>query len=117
MSGAREFATHITDLPEAFGHHETKGMLGGYGIFQRGLMSGPIAIRNLYLEANAESRKHFDGGRGRAFSYCKQEREYRLSCLQAAEEFCRDETACLRWARLAFDAALRNTNRRRKSKP
>ena len=90
-------------------------MFGGYGIFHQGLMFGLIADGNLYLKADAESRHHFDAKGCRAFSYYKKEREYRLSYFQALDEFFDDDNACLRWANLAFDAALRNPDRRKKN--
>ena len=92
-------------------------MFGGYGIFHQGLMFGLIAEGNLYLKADAESRQHFDAKGRLAFSYYRKEREYRLSYFQAPDDFFDDETTCLRWAHLAFDAALRNPDRRKKNKP
>ena len=51
-----------------------------------------------------------------AFSYFKGDREYQLSYYLAADDFFEDDVACLAWARLAFDAALRNPARHKKKK-
>ena len=116
MSEAREFAVRIIGLLEPFGQCEASRMFGGFGIFHRGLMFGLIADGNLYLKADPESRADFDAVGSSAFSYYKQGRECRLSCFLAPDAFFENETACLQWARLAFDAALRNPARRRKEK-
>ena len=47
-------------------------------------------------------------------SYYKKEKEYQLSCYLAPEDSFEEPDACLRWARLAFDAALRNPNKKSK---
>ena len=116
MSEAREFAVHIVDLLEPFGHCEARRMFGGFGIFHQGLMFGLIADGNLYLKADSESRADFDAAGSSAFSYYKQGRECRLSYFLAPHAFFEDEAACLQWARLAFDAALRNPARRKKGR-
>jgi DNA transformation protein and related proteins len=116
MSEQQDFATHIVDLLEPFGYCEARCMFGGYGIFHQGLMFGLIANGSLYLKADAESREVFVSEGGSAFSYFKGDREYQLSYYLAADDFFEDDVACLAWARLAFDAALRNPARHRKKK-
>lgn len=116
MSEAKEYAVHIVDLLETFGSCEARRMFGGYGIFHQGLMFALIAEGSLYLKADAESRGRFIEQDCNAFSYFKQDKEYQLSYYLAPDEFFEDETACLDWARLAFDAALRNPARRKKKK-
>lgn len=114
MSEAQEFATHIVDLLDCFGPCEARRMFGGYGIFHQGLMFGLIADGSLYLKADDETRELFSDEGCEAFSYYKKEKEYQLSYYLAPEEFFEDPDACLRWARLAFDAALRNPNKKSK---
>jgi hypothetical protein len=46
----------------------------------------------------------------------KKGKQCQLSYYLAADEFFEDDAACLRWARLAFDAALRNPTKSRKKK-
>ena len=116
VSEAQEFASHVVDLLDRFGRCEAKRMFGGYGIFHQGLMFGLIADGNLYLKADDESRQRFlDRGSG-AFTYHKQGKPYQLSYYLAPDEVFDDEQACLDWARLAFDAALRNPARRDRNK-
>ena len=116
MSEAQDFATHIVDLLDSFGPCEARRMFGGFGIFHQGLMFGLIADGSLYLKADAETKDLFTAEGAEAFSYYKQEKEYRLSYYLAPEQFFEDQDACLYWARLAFDAALRNPNKSKKRK-
>ena len=114
MSEQQDFATHIVDLLEPFGYCEARRMFGGYGIFHQGLMFGLIARGSLYLESDAESRADFVAEGSSAFSYFKKKRACQLSCYLAPDDFFEDDLAGLRWARLAFDTALRNPARQRK---
>ncbi len=91
-------------------------MFGGFGIFHQGLTFGLIAGGSLYLKADAESRDLFVTEGSEAFSYYKKDKEYRLSYYLAPEAFFEDPVACQHWARLAFDAALRNPNKSKKSR-
>jgi DNA transformation protein len=116
VSQAQDYATHIVDLLHAFGDCESRRMFGGFGIFHQGLMFGLIADGSLYLKADAESREYFVAEGSSTFSYFKKGKECQLSYYLAADEFFEDDAACLRWARLAFDAALRNPANRNKKK-
>lgn len=116
MTAAQEFATHVVDLLDPFGPCEAKRMFGGFGIFHQGLMFGLIADGNLYLKADAESKELFVAEGSEAFSYYKKEKEYKLSYFLAPEAFFEDREACLYWAGTAFDTALRNPNKSKKSK-
>ena len=108
MPAAQELATHIVNLLDSFGPCEARRMFGGFGIFHQGLMFGLIAGGSLYLKADENTRELFAAEGSAAFSYYKKEKEYRLSYYLAPEEFFEYPEACLYWARLAFDAALRN---------
>ena len=113
MPAAQELATHIVDLLDSFGPCEARRMFGGFGIFHQGLMFGLIADSSFYLKADPETRDLFTAEGSVAFSYYKKEKEYRLSYYLAPEAFFEDSDACLRWAGLAFDAALRNPNKKK----
>ena len=117
MADAREFAAHIVDLLDPFGPCEARPMFGGFGIFHQGLMFGLIADGNLYLKADDDSRGMFEAEGSDAFSYYKKAKRYQLSYYLAPEAFFEDPEACLYWARMAFDAALRNPARTRKKNP
>ena len=114
MNPEQEFANHVVDLLDDFGPCEARRMFGGYGIFHQGQMFGLIADGCLYLKADAESHALFRDEGSHAFSYLKKDREFQLSYYLAPEAFFEDGEGALRWARIAFDAALRNPTRKRK---
>ena len=116
MSEAQEIASHIVDLLGAFGPCEARRMFGGFGIFHQGLMFGLIADGSLFLKADEESRALFEAEDSEAFTYYKKGKPYQMSYYLAPEAFFEDSVYCRRWARIAFDAALRNPNRRGKKK-
>ena len=116
MAEAQEFAIHIVDLLHPFGTCESRRMFGGFGIFHQGLMFGLIADGHLYLKADAQSRALFEAEGSETFRYYKKDREYKLSYYLAPEAFFEEPDACLHWARIAFDAALRNPHKGKKKK-
>ena len=120
MAEAQAFARHIVDLLDGFGRCEARRMFGGYGIFHDDLMFGLIADGSLYFKADAESRERFTAVGSEVFTYFKKDKPYQLSYYLAPESFFEDDEARMDWARVAFDAALRNPNkkkRRRRNKP
>ncbi len=102
-----EFASHVVDLLRTFGSCEARRMFGGYGIFHDGLMLALIADGDLYLKADDETRERFEAESCQPFVYYRQDKPCQLSYYHAPEAFFEDQAARLRWARLAFDAALR----------
>jgi DNA transformation protein len=122
MAEAKEFATHIVDLLDPFGPCESKRMFGGFGIFHQGLMIALIADGSLYLKADDQSLGLFEAEGSDAFCYYKKDRKFKLSYYQATEDFFEQREATVRWASLAYDAALRsaakkNPRKNRKTKP
>ena len=116
MKPDQEFASHVVDLLDAFGPCEARRMFGGFGIFHQGQMFGLIADGSLNLKADEQSRALFLDEGSQAFTYFKKEREFQLSYYLAPDAFFEDEAQCLRWARIAFDAALRNPTKKRNRK-
>ena len=115
MAEGRELATHTVDLLQAFGPCESRRMFGGFGIFHQGLMFALIADGHLYLKADDQSRARFEAEDSEIFSYLRRGKPCRLSYYRAPEAFFEDSGACLDWARLAFDAALRKASGTRRS--
>ena len=113
MADQREFANHILDLLDSFGAVEAKRMFGGFGIFHQGLMIGLISDGSLYLKADTQSKSPFEDEGLTRFSYFKQDKECFLSYYQAPERFFEDCDECVRWANLAYDAALRATKKKK----
>lgn len=116
MSEQGEFAAHIVDLLEVFGRCEAKRMFGGYGIFHQGLMIALVADASLYLKADQQTCALFQATGSSPFSYYKKDKEFKLSYYLAPEDFFEDSDACSRWARLAYDAALRTPRKAKTTK-
>ena len=116
MKPEQEFSGHVIELLDAFGPCEARRMFGGYGIFHQGQMFGLIADGSLYLKADEQSRQRFLDEDSQAFTYLKKDREFQLSYYLAPEAFFEGGEECQRWARIAFDAALRNPTKKRKRK-
>lgn len=116
MNAKAEFANHIVDLLDSFGPVDARRMFGGFGIFHQGLMFGLVSDSTLYLKADAESKGLFEDEGSTPFSYIKQGREFTLSYYLAPETFFEDTDEAIRWARLAFDAALRAPKKKRKKR-
>ncbi len=113
MADQREFTSHIMDLLDTFGAVEAKRMFGGFGIFHQGLMIALISDSSLYLKADEASRSLYEDEGITKFSYFKKGREYYLSYYQAPESFFEEPDEYRRWARLAYDAALRAASKKK----
>lgn len=117
-----EFTDHLRDVFRLFGPFAAKRMFSGCGLFRDGLMFGLVVRDTLYLKADAESAPQFEKlGRPR-FEYQRQGRTASLGYYLAPEAVMEDAADAAKWARLAFDAALRanaakamKPSRRRKS--
>ena len=83
---------------------------------QQELMFGLIADANFYLKADFETRALFEAEDSETFSHYKKDKEFKLSYYLASEAFFEDCAATRRWARLAFDAALRTPRKPKKKK-
>ncbi len=116
MSEAQEFARHVVDLLDGFGPCEARRMFGGFGIFHQDQMFALIADGDLYFKADDESRDQFIAAGSDVFTYYKQGKPFQLSYYRAPEAFFEQPDESLRWARVAFDAALRNPTPRRRRK-
>ncbi len=114
MSEAQEFARHVVDLLDGFGTCEARRMFGGFGIFHQGQMFALIADGELYLKADDQSRAQFVAAGSEMFTYYKQGKPFQLSYYRAPDAFFEEPGENLRWARTAFDAALRNPTPRRR---
>jgi DNA transformation protein len=116
MSDDREFASHIVDLLGPFGVVEAKRMFGGFGVFHHGLMMGLISDASLYLKADQQNSARFEEEGMTRFSYFKKDREYYLSYYQAPDAFFDDQDDTMRWASMAYAAALRSAKKKKPKK-
>lgn len=112
MASKAEFANHIVDLLEDFGVVEARRMFGSFGLFHQGLMIGLVSDGSLYLKADEKSKPQFEAEGSTAFTYYKKDKLASLNYYLAPEAFFEDPDQTISWVKLAFDAALRNPNKK-----
>ena len=111
-----EFIDHLRDVFRLFGPFAAKRMFSGYGLFRDGLMYGLVVRDTLYLKADAKSAPKFTKLGLPPFEYQRKGKVARLSYYTAPESVMEDAAEASRWARLAFEAALRANAAKAKSK-
>ena len=104
----RQHQAMSSEVFEAFGPVDARRMFGGYGIYRAGLMFGLVADDVLYLKADRESEARFTDRGLEAFEYDKGAKIVRMSYFMAPGEIYEEPAEASKWARLAYDAALRN---------
>jgi DNA transformation protein len=102
-----EFIDHLKDVFRLFGPFAAKRMFSGYGLFRDGLMFGLVVRDTLYLKADAESAPKFTDLGLPPFEYRRKGKVARLSYYTAPEAVMEDAVDAARWAKIAFEAALR----------
>lgn len=109
----KEFVCYVVDLMQSIGPVRAKGMFGGHGIFLDDLMFGLVADSVLYLKADKEIIPEFEEKGLEAFTYGKQDKEFRMAYYQAPEEALEDVEEMNAWANKAYGAALRAVAKKR----
>ncbi|MFO7189024.1 MAG: TfoX/Sxy family protein [Pseudomonadota bacterium] len=107
-----EFTLHIRDVFRLFGPVQVRRMFGGYGLYREGLMFAVVVDETLYLKTDAETVHDFRRRGLPPFQYLRRGKPVAMSYYQAPEEVMEDAAEAARWARRAFEAALRARNAR-----
>jgi DNA transformation protein len=102
-----EFIDHLKDVFRLFGPFAAKRMFSGHGLFRDGLMFGLVVRDTLYLKADAQSVPQFEKLGLPPFEYQRAGKLARLSYYTAPEAVTEDAAEAAKWARMAFEAALR----------
>ena len=103
----REYVAHIVDLLQFIGPVESKSMFGGFGMFLEGLMFGLVAGNELYLKVDTQNLQDYEDLGLQAFSFEKNDRQFKMSYYQAPEEAMEDAELLSDWASNAYGAAMR----------
>lgn len=119
MSGAssairkREFANFIVELMAGWAPVQARPMFGGFGVYRDGLMFAILIEEILYLKVDDESEPLF-AQRGLArFSYESKGRTASLRYCEAPPEAYDEAVHMATWARLAYDCAVRQQNKKK----
>lgn len=101
------FAQHVLDVFGSFGGIELRRMFSGYGLFRDGLMFGLVYDQAVYLKADTDNIAEFRKEGLFQFLYQRKGKLARLSYYRPPDSVMDDPCEAARWARLAFEAALR----------
>lgn len=116
MANHNEFITFLLELLEPMGSVEAKGMFGGFGIYRHGLMFGLVSQDTLYLKADGVNRAEFEEKGLPCFTYERKGKELSMSYYQAPPEALDHSEELCKWARKAYDAALRAARKKPRKK-
>jgi DNA transformation protein len=102
-----EFTEQLHEVFERFGPVTLRRMFGGHGVFHDGRMFALVTGDRLYLKADAQTAPAFVEKRLAPFEYMRMGKPARLSYYEAPPEVFEDRDEAARWARIAWEAALR----------
>ena len=103
-----EFIDYLHEVLAPFGPVQTRRMFGGYGVYHDGVMFAIVVDEVLYLKADEQSAPEFEALSLCRFEYLKQGKPVRMSFFEAPDAVFDDADEAVRWARCAFEAALRS---------
>ena len=108
MPKVPQFVVHVVDLMRGLGEVQPKPMFGAWGLFHEGLCFALVSQDVLYLKCDGQSASAFDASSLPPFIYESKVGERLVTAYrQAPADALDDAGAMVRWAREAFEAALR----------
>lgn len=102
-----DFIPFVQELLEGWGPVSARRMFGGHGLYHEGLMFAIVMNQQLYLKVDEQNRPDFEALGLAPFTYPMKGRQVALSYWSAPDAIFDEPTEALRWARAAWDAALR----------
>ncbi len=108
-----EYINYLKEVFEPFGMISSRRMFGGYGIYYDGLMFGLVADDELFLKTDALNIEEFKSLKLEAFQYKRNGKQIKMSYFKAPEAIYDDPEQANFWASLAFEAALRTSNKKK----
>tara|TARA_B100000508_G_C11197540_1_gene151415 strand:+ start:23 stop:346 length:324 start_codon:yes stop_codon:yes gene_type:complete len=103
-----DFVEYLKEVFQDFGPVSARKMFGGHGLFHQGLMIGLVADDVLYLKIDEQSKAAFIDEGCEPFMYNKGGKQVQMSYFTAPDRVFDDPDEAVRWASLAYDAALRS---------
>ena len=102
-----EFIGFLKELLEKWGQVTSRRMFGGHGLYHEGLMFAIVMDKCLYLKVDAQNRPDFEALGLTPFTYPMKGRQVALSYWSAPDAIFDEPSEAVRWARSAWEAALR----------
>ncbi len=107
-----DFVRHVVDSLCELGSVDVRRMFGGWGLYHQGAFFALIMRGTLYLKTDARNRAQFDAMGLEPFTFEKGGETIVTAYRAAPEEAFEDRTVMARWARGAYEAALRKSAKR-----
>ena len=102
-----DFIPFVQELLDGWGPVTARRMFGGHGLYHEGLMFAIVMDQRLYLKADEVNRPEFEALGLAPFTYPMKGKEVALSYWSAPDAIFDEPCEAVRWARSAWDAALR----------
>jgi DNA transformation protein len=102
-----DFIPFVQELLEDWASVSARRMFGGYGLYHEGLMFAIVMEQRLYLKVDEINRPEFEALGLAPFTYAMKGRDVALSYWAAPDAIFDEPSVAVRWARSAWDAALR----------
>ncbi len=102
-----DFIPFVQELLEDWASVSARRMFGGYGLYHEGLMFAIVMDQRLYLKADEVNCPEFEALGLAPFTYAMKGRDVALSYWAAPDAIFDEPSVAVRWARSAWDAALR----------
>ncbi len=113
MAAKREFLDHVIETMRDLGAVTGKPMFGGWGLYHEGLFFALIAEDTLYLKTDDENRAEFEAASLQPFVYVTKDGDRMvMGYSQAPAAALEDAGVMAAWARSAYAAALRASQRK-----
>jgi len=107
MSASPDYLDHLIDLLDPLGPVTIRRMFGGAGLYHDGVMFALVAEDRLYLKADDGNRDAFEAEGLEPFTYESRGKRAVMSYYEPPVDALEDAEILCRWARGAFEAALR----------
>jgi DNA transformation protein len=102
-----DFIPFVQELLEDWAPVSARRMFGGHGLYHEGLMFAIVMDQRLYLKADEVNRPEFEALGLAPFTYAMKGKDVALSYWTAPDAIFDEPSEAVRWARSAWDAALR----------
>ena len=107
---------YFHDLFEPFGPVTVKRMFGGAGIYHAGEIIAVVVDGEVCLKADATSAPEFAAAGSTQWTYEGKSKPVKMPYWRLPDAALDDPDAITRWAKLAYEAALRSKKPKKKKK-
>jgi DNA transformation protein len=117
MPTTPEYRAFVIELFEEFGTVAVRPMFGAAGIFaEDDVMFGVVEDEHIYLKTDEDSRKAYADEGVQPFVITTKEGKFVTSYCELPERLYDDKDELARWARQAYEVALRSPAARKKQR-